>query len=55
MKFEAEIKQVQSRKLVSNDIEYKIVLTTNNPEVLGLGALNPETLVTVEVTPNENN
>ena len=49
MRFEAEIKQVQARKLVSNDIEYKIVLTTNNPEVLGLGALSPESLVSVEI------
>lgn len=52
MKFEAEIKQVSSRKTPSLDIEYKIVFVTNKPEVLSLGALSPESLVTVEVTPN---
>lgn len=53
MLFKAEIKQVQSRKLVTNDIEYKVVLTTNNPEVLSLGAISPETLVKVEVSVDE--
>jgi hypothetical protein len=52
MNFDAEIRQVQSRKLVSNDIEYKVVLTTNDPTVLALGTMSPETIVKVEVTPH---
>lgn len=52
MNFTAEIKQVSSRKLVSNDIEYKVVLVTDNPEVLSLGAVDPQTLVDVEVKTN---
>ena len=52
MRFDAEIKEVKSKKLASLDIEYRIILTTNNPDVLSLGAVSPETIVTVEVTPN---
>ena len=49
MQFQAEIKQVSSKKTASNDIEYRIVLATNDPTVLGLGALNAEQLVKVTV------
>jgi hypothetical protein len=52
MKFEAEIKQIKSRKTASLDIEYTVTLTTNNPEVLSLGAISPDQLVKVEITPN---
>ena len=52
MKFEAELKKVTAKKLVSLDMEYEIVIRTQNPEVLSLGALDPETLLTVEVTPS---
>jgi hypothetical protein len=51
MQFEAEIKTTGSRKLVSNDIEYKVVFTSNNPEVLTLGAIDPQTTVKVTVEP----
>ena len=52
MKFEAEIKEVKSKKLASLDIEYRVVFTTNDPTVLSLGAVSPESMVTVEVTPH---
>lgn len=52
MRFDAEIKKVTAKKLVSLDIEYEVVLRTNNPEVLSLGAINPESLVTVEISAN---
>jgi hypothetical protein len=52
MRFDAEIKKVTAKKLVSLDIEYEVVLRTSNPEILSLGAVNPESLVTVEVTVN---
>lgn len=50
MNFQAELKKVTAKKLVSLDIEYEIVLRTNNPEVLSLGAMSPETLLNVEIT-----
>lgn len=49
MNFTAELKQVSSKKTASLNIVYKIVLETNDPQVLGLGALNAETLVNVTV------
>lgn len=55
MKFDAEIKKVTAKKhaiLVSLDVEYEIVLRTPDPNVLSLGALSPETLLTVEVKPH---
>lgn len=56
MKFSAEIKQVQSKKTTSyyitNDLEFKIVFVSNDPGVLALGAMSPDQLVNVEVTPN---
>lgn len=50
LKFQAEIKQVSSRKLASLDIEYKVVLITMDPNVLSLGRLSAETLLQVEVS-----
>lgn len=49
IEFPAEIKQVSSRKLASLDVEYKLVLITNDPSVLQLGALNADMLVDVTV------
>ena len=51
MEFEAEVMEVKSRKTVSLDLEYRIVLRTSNPNVLSLGAIDPSTLVKVEITP----
>ena len=53
MNFKAEIKQIKSRKTVSLDIEYTVTLVTNDPAVLSLGALSPETLVNVKVEPED--
>lgn len=47
--FPAEVKQVSSKKLASLDIEYRVVLTTNDPSVLNLGALDSEALLDVTV------
>ena len=52
MKFDAEIKEVKAKKLASMDMSYRVILETSDPNVLALGAMSPETLVTVEVTPN---
>lgn len=32
--FEAEVKQITVNKTISNDKEFKLILLTNNPEVL---------------------
>jgi hypothetical protein len=52
MKFEAEIKEVKSKKTVSLDLEYRVVLVTNDPTVLSLGAIDPSSTISVEVTPS---
>lgn len=53
MNFIAEVKQVSSKKTASNDIEIRLVLATNDPTVLGLGALNADQLVKVKVEPTD--
>lgn len=52
MKFDAEVKEVKAKKLASMDMSYRVILETSDPSVLALGAMSPETLVTIEVTPN---
>ena len=49
VKFAAEVKQVSSKKLASLDIEYRVVLTTSDPAVLNLGALDADQLLDVSV------
>ena len=50
MKFQAEVIEVKSKKTASLDIMYRVVLQTNDPNVLSLGALDADTIVDVEVT-----
>lgn len=51
MKFNAEVKEVHSKKTASLDVTYKVVLHTSDPSVLALGALEGDVMlkVTVEV------
>lgn len=49
IEFEAELRSVEAKKLICNDMEYKIILNTNNPIVLKLGELSPETTLKVEI------
>lgn len=49
LKFSAEIKEVGSKKLASLDIQYRVVLLTDDPAVLNLGVIDPDMLVDVEV------
>lgn len=49
LSFLAEIKQVNMRKTSSGDVEYKLVLITNNPQILSLAALKPEHLIQVDI------
>jgi len=55
MRFLGEIKNINMRKTTSGDIEYKVVLITDNPEALALGVLKPEQLVLVDISkPDES-
>ena len=54
--FLAEIRKVESRKLITNDTEAKVVFTSNDTSVLDLGKLPPDQIVRVTVedgTPDE--
>jgi len=54
--FLAEIRKVESRKLVTNDVEIRLLLNTNDRSVLDLGKLPPDQIVRVTVedgTPDE--
>lgn len=44
MQFTAELKKTQQLKRVSGDNEYKVILVTDNPDVLDLGKLKADTL-----------
>lgn len=48
-KFVAEIRKVTSKKTASLDIVYQVVLETNDPAVMMLGAINADMLVDVTV------
>jgi hypothetical protein len=47
--FPAEVKQVSSKKLASNDVEFRLILDTADPAVLNLGTLDGDQLVDVTV------
>lgn len=49
LEFKAEVKKVQSRKTSSGDMEYQVVLITNNPRILALGSLPAQTYFKVEI------
>lgn len=54
MVFTAEIKQVQARKTVSNDMVYKLVIETDNVQIMDLGKLPSDTLFDISVNLNDN-
>ena len=49
VKFDAEVKEVKSKKLASLDISYRVILETSDPTVLNLGALAADQLLDVTV------
>jgi hypothetical protein len=49
MKFTAEIKKVSAKKLVSLDMEYEVVIRTQDPQVLELGKWPADEMVHMEV------
>lgn len=44
MDFTAEIIRTAQRKLVSGDNQYELVLRTENPQILDLGKLKPDSV-----------
>lgn len=49
LKFTAEVREVKARKTASLDIEYRIVLVTDSPDVLSLGTLSGDKLIRVGI------
>lgn len=49
LRIQAEVKEVQAKKLASLDVGYKIVLYTQDPSVLALGALEGDSLLNVTI------
>jgi len=47
--FIAEVVEVKSKKTASLDVTYRIVLQTEDANVLGLGALTGDTLLKVDI------
>jgi hypothetical protein len=47
--FQAELKQVDTKKLASLDMSHKVVLNTDDKAVLKLAELPPDTMFTVAV------
>lgn len=44
MEFTAEIIRTAQRKLVSGDNQYELVIRTENPQILDLGKLKPDSV-----------
>lgn len=49
LKFVAEVVEVKSKTLASLDKSYRVVLSSGDPNVLSLGALDADTLLNVTV------
>lgn len=53
LEFTAEVRKVEARKLASLDVSYQVVLYTDNPAVLALGALSGDSVLKVSVEVEE--
>ena len=47
--FLAELRKVEAKKLVTNDVEVIVTLNTNDTKVLELGKISPDTILRVYV------
>ena len=52
IEFDAEVRQTKSKKLITNDIEYSVNLTGNNPHILNLGLIPADSTVHVTIIIN---
>lgn len=48
--FIAQVQEVKSKKTMSQDIEYKLTLITDDPTILSLGLIQAQTNVLVTVS-----
>lgn len=55
MEFICEVKSTKQRKAASLDNVYQIVLETDDPELLNLGKLSPDSLVRVKFEVTDGN
>lgn len=53
LEFSAEVKKVEAKKLASLDVAYTVILHTDNPAVLALGALDGDKLLNVIIRVEE--
>lgn len=53
LKFDAEVKEVKSKKLASLDVGYTLLLYTSDPSVLALAALEGDAMLKVSVEVDE--
>lgn len=49
IEFIAEVREVKSKKLITNDLEYKVVFNSDNPIILELARIPADQLVKVTV------
>lgn len=47
--FDAEVRKVESKKLITNDIEYKVTFNSSDPVLLDLGKIEADRVVKVSV------
>ena len=49
LQFNAEVKEVKAKKMASLDVSYRIILETDDPTVLNLGALASDVMLDVSM------
>jgi hypothetical protein len=52
IQFVAEVKEVKSRKTTSLDLIYRLVVESNDPSLLSLGFLSPDTTIKITIEPD---
>ena len=49
IEFEAEIRKVEAKKLITNDMEYKLILTTSDNRLIELAKLPADSMIKVTI------
>jgi len=53
LKFRAEVIEVKSKKTASLDVSYRVVIQTDDPQVLTLGYLDGDTILNLIIEEEE--
>lgn len=53
IQFTAEVREVKSKKLITNDIEFTVKLNTDNQEVLKLALIPADKTILVTIEEND--